>query len=112
MTSRDSYERQLKWRIRQIEIGKDLPAYATYVATIPKHRRSRDNPSTPDPYDARMSKRQFDGRVKAWKSTIRERFDTQCPPEKDSGHAISLFLSREEAQSLKSIPRKYVIVKT
>ena len=71
-TSQSEYTRQLNWRLKQIEIGKATTAYTSYIRDVPKFKRRRDHPSTPDPYDARMSKRQYEGRVKAWKRTLHE----------------------------------------
>lgn len=72
MTSMDDYQRQLNWRLRQIELGKTTTSYRDYSTHMANKKRKREHPSTPDPYDARMSKRQFEGRVKAWKRHINE----------------------------------------
>jgi hypothetical protein len=65
-----SYQKQLDWRIKQIHIGKSSSAYTRYVSAVPRTQRCREHPLTPDPYDAKMSKRQFEGRVRAWKREI------------------------------------------
>jgi hypothetical protein len=66
------YERQLQWRIKQVEIGKASEAYVLYTSSYPPNTRGRGHPRTPDPYDARSSKRQFEGRIKAWKRQIHD----------------------------------------
>ena len=73
-TTKADYDRQLGWRLKQIEIGKSSSSYSEYARAYPRHKRRREHPSTPDPYDARMSKRQYEGRVKAWKRTLHDMY--------------------------------------
>ena len=53
-----------------MEIGKASTAYSAYLDSVPKTARKRQHPTTPDPYDARMSKRQYEGRIRAWKRSV------------------------------------------
>jgi hypothetical protein len=68
--SSEDYQRQLNWRIKQVQIVKSTPAYCQYTSSMPRSARRKNDPQTPDSYDARMSKRQFEGRVKAWRRQI------------------------------------------
>jgi len=99
MSPGEAYERQLRWRLKQTELGKSNEFYRYYVQNKPKNQRSREDPCTPDPYDARMSKRQFEGRIKAWRNSVKiytdqkrvERLDL-----KSSQEAPALFIRRDE----------------
>lgn len=86
MSSGDSYERQLQWRLKQTELGKSNEYYRYYVGTVPKGVRRREDPSTPDPYDARMSKRQFEGRVKAWRKSVKVYAERNRPEQNNKTH--------------------------
>ena len=94
-STREDYERQLKWRLTQISIGKSTPAYISYSASISKNQLRRQHPSTPDPYDARMSKRQFEGRIKAWKRGFNER-QVIVEQEGTKEGPVYFFLNKDE----------------
>lgn len=100
------YERQLKWRLKQIEIGKSAEVYSVYAASVPRSGRRREDPQTPDPYDARMSKRQFEGRVKAWKRQLNSCYWGHDPePNQDpeltySKLRCNFFLTSEEVEMM------------
>ena len=103
MPSGEAYERQLRWRLKQTELGKSSQSYRCYSQTVPKNQRSREHPSTPDPYDARMSKRQFEGRIKAWRSSLRAFTESRCTERAglDSSETeAALFLSGSEVRKL------------
>lgn len=115
MTTQVEYERQLSWRVKQVQIGKATPAYSRFSTDFPKQKRSRDQPSTPDPYDARMSKRQYEGRVKAWKRTLYELYPNLSDPKNSSpdgkGPHCNLFMTAEEARSFSTrVGRAYVVI--
>ena len=113
-TSRLDYERQLGWRVKQIDIGKSTPAYARFASEFPKHRRRRDHPTTPDPYDARMSKRQYEGRVKAWKRSLHElNNDSQAcesTPERHEMLNCHIFVTESESEGLMLIPHRVLVM--
>lgn len=103
MASIVDYERQLNWRLRQVEIGKASTAYADYAIYKSNSKRKRHDPSTPDPYDARMSKRQFEGRIKAWKRSMHE-FDSSnvfASSVDACRYTITLFIEPDEAAHFK-----------
>jgi hypothetical protein len=82
----ETYEKQLSWRVKQIHIGKNSTAYRAYENAFPKYYRQRGQPQTPDPYDARMSKRQFEGRIRAWKRALHDFVVTDRPACKSLTH--------------------------
>jgi len=94
--SKQEFERQISWRRKQVEIGRASVAYSRYRDCIPVGLRSREHPWTPDPYDARMSKRQFEGRIKAWKRSIYELYPDQDPEtreQKPTPFAVNYFFA-------------------
>jgi hypothetical protein len=102
-----NYERQLNWRLKQLELGKSSEPYRLYIASTPKTSRNRDNPWTPDPYDARMSKRQFEGRIKAWRTSVRTLMKSGLRDDKGAGivNGVSdefcLFVRKHELERFK-----------
>ena len=99
----DTYEKQLSWRLKQIHIGKNSTAYKAYNNAFPKYHRQRGHPQTPDPYDARMSKRQFEGRIRAWKRALHDFLVTDSPACKSlihEGIKCNLFVQDHEMSSL------------
>jgi len=56
-------------REKQIEYGKNTPAYQRYIAQVPKNERSTGMPITPCKYKT-YSRRQFDGLIKHWKLRV------------------------------------------
>lgn len=81
-----------------------------YTATIPKISRKRENPWTPDPYDARMSKRQFEGRIKAWRTSVKILMEDRLPHGEElcnSSHMVGdfcLFLRECEVERFEDKP--------
>ncbi len=71
---RETDEKKLKQRQKQIDIGKQSDSYKKYLALVPKSkRRFRGripvDPRTPD-ITQKCSKRGFDGQIKVWKRQI------------------------------------------
>ena len=60
----------IAWRVKQIEIAKAAPSYQAYLSAIPKTCRKKSDPTTPNARDAKLSKRQFQGKLKAWRQSI------------------------------------------
>lgn len=78
-------EHRLKQRIKQIDLGKKTIGYEVYSAAVPRSSRQRGNerhPNTPDPKE-NISKRQFDGKIKAWRRRLH--FYTPADGTKPSG---------------------------
>ncbi|KAI3656885.1 hypothetical protein MP638_004241 [Amoeboaphelidium occidentale] len=71
-----SPERRLQQRQKQVDIGKNTPEYQYYIYTVPKEQRRKGDPQTPDKFQD-ISKRNWEGQVKAWRRRLHE-FD---PPQ-------------------------------
>ena len=67
--------RVIAQRQKQIMFGKDSPGYVNYLQLVPKNRRDRSDPEkhprTPNPRK-KMSKRAFDGIVRAWRRHLHQ----------------------------------------
>ena len=63
----ESDARRLEQRQKKIEMGKNTLGYENYLRQVPKHRRKRGDPQTPDIHMV-ASKRQWDGiaKVRVW----------------------------------------------
>ena len=82
--TRESDPHRLQQRQKQIDYGKNTCGYDRYTKLVPKFRRARGDPRTPDIHGV-YSKRQWEGLVKAW----RRRLHTYDPAEyKDGIEAI------------------------
>jgi len=66
-----TWTRREQARQRQIAIGKARPEYRRYAQEVPREIRDASHPSTPDPR-ARISKRQFDRTLSAWRCRLHE----------------------------------------
>lgn len=71
--------RRLSQRRKEISYGKNTLGYDRYTRLVPKARRKPGHPRTPDP-TLKVSKRQFDGLVRAWR---RKLHDWDPPESKD-----------------------------
>jgi hypothetical protein len=72
--------RRLEQRQKQIDFGKNTLGYDRYIAAVPKTKRRRfaeEHPVTPDK-SAKISKRCWDGRVRAWRRLL-HRWDNFVP---------------------------------
>lgn len=73
-TDEERLAHRTRQRQRQIELGYNTVAYHNYAVAVPKRKRARREPSHPVTPDAAepMSKRKFDGRVRAWKMALHD----------------------------------------
>lgn len=62
-------EHRISQREKQISYGKNTLAYDTLVQNVPRHRRTRQHPCTPESKQ-KCSKRSFDGQVKKWRRML------------------------------------------
>lgn len=67
----ESDQHRLSQRQKRIDMGKNTLGYVNYVRAVPKHKRRRSDPQTPDIHMI-ASKRQFDGIVKAWRRRLHD----------------------------------------
>lgn len=84
-TERETDPRRLAQRQKQIDLGKNTMGYQNYIAAFPK-RSSRNRSRTPDIHAA-VSKRCFDGKIKAWRRAL-HKYD--CLPGEENKIAIDL----------------------
>ncbi|CAF0895104.1 unnamed protein product [Adineta steineri] len=63
--------KELLRRQKDISKGKLSKAYEAYISAIPRKCRARQHPRTPCKY-AKMSRRGFDGAIKAWRRKLHE----------------------------------------
>ncbi|QDZ20699.1 histone RNA hairpin-binding protein [Chloropicon primus] len=81
--------RRLQQRQKQINIAKQSEAYKKYIQLVPKRRRRKQDPRTPDIHK-KCSKRGFDGQVKAWRKQLHSLFANRTnESQKSSGVAAA-----------------------
>ena len=68
----DQKEILLQRRQKQIDDGKKSVAYQHYIAQVPKLKRGRYSPSTPDKSNTSISRQQFDYCINAWEHQVNE----------------------------------------
>ena len=71
---------RLAQRQKQIDFGKNTLAYERYVREVPRAKREKEFPRTPDITEP-MSKRRFDGKVKQWRRSLHE-WENDHPEDK------------------------------
>ncbi|CAF1090977.1 unnamed protein product [Adineta steineri] len=71
LTSIECCPKELLRRQKEISKGKLSNAYQNYISTILRKCRTRQHPRTPCKY-AKMSRRGFDGSIKAWRRKLHE----------------------------------------
>jgi len=91
---------RLRQRQKQIDYGKNTRGYERYMELVPKHRRRRSDPRTPDKHQ-KYSKRAWDGLVRKWRRDL-HRWD---PPEDllaSSSSSASTSVNTSVTQSMSS----------
>jgi len=81
---------RLQQREKQIEFGKNTDGYKRYREEVPKKRRTRDEPQTPDKYQ-KCSKRSWDGQIRKWRRLL-HKFDKNA---KDGDYDIGIETTEE-----------------
>eukprot|EP00668_Euglena_longa_P008892 GGOE01010706.1.p1 GENE.GGOE01010706.1~~GGOE01010706.1.p1 ORF type:complete len:512 (+),score=97.46 GGOE01010706.1:61-1536(+) len=61
---------RMSQRRKQVMFGKDTVGYTRYRDLVPRERRGREDPQTPDFTDKTLSKRAFDGIVRQWRRAL------------------------------------------
>jgi len=62
-------DHRLSQRQKQIDFGKNTEGYNRYRELIPKKKRAREDPQTPDK-SQKCSKRSWDGQIKKWRRLL------------------------------------------
>ncbi|GKT34813.1 Protein Sgt1-like protein [Aduncisulcus paluster] len=62
-------EHRISQRQKQILFGKKTTGYINYIRAIPKEKRMKSDPWSPNPYE-KMSKRCMEGVIKAWRRNL------------------------------------------
>lgn len=60
---------RISQREKQISYGKNTLAYDTFLQAVPREKRMREHPCTPE-VKQKCSKRSFDGQVKKWRRML------------------------------------------
>lgn len=66
---READPRRLEQRQKQIDYGKNTSGYQAYTTAVPKNKRKRDNPKTPNKFQS-CSKRSWDGQIRKWRRSL------------------------------------------
>jgi len=66
---KESDEHRLSQRQKQIDYGKNTVGYENFIKLIPKDKRLKEHPRTPDKYQV-CSKRAWDGQVRKWRRQL------------------------------------------
>lgn len=66
---RETDPRRLEQRQKQIDYGKNTVGYQAYLTAIPKNKRRRENPKTPNKHQS-CSKRSWDGQIRKWRRSL------------------------------------------
>eukprot|EP01116_Phalansterium_solitarium_P011579 TRINITY_DN27300_c0_g1_i1.p1 TRINITY_DN27300_c0_g1~~TRINITY_DN27300_c0_g1_i1.p1 ORF type:complete len:447 (-),score=58.94 TRINITY_DN27300_c0_g1_i1:214-1554(-) len=69
LLQRETDPHRLSTRQRQIDYGRNTIGYDVYVKEVPKDRRQRGQPVTPDIHQV-CSKRSWDGQIRKWRREL------------------------------------------
>ncbi|XP_023242573.1 oocyte-specific histone RNA stem-loop-binding protein 2-like [Centruroides sculpturatus] len=61
----------LERREKQIQYGKITPEYQKYISEIPKRKRSKHHPRTPNKH-RKYSRRSWDKQIRIWRSQLHQ----------------------------------------
>jgi len=96
---RETDEKTIQRRQKQIDYGKVTVDYEEYVTEIPRHARERYHPRTPDKYQ-KTSRRSFDSQIKNWKLKIHKWRTLEPTTDDNTDHQ---YASRRSATSMASV---------
>lgn len=89
----DQQARQLEWREKQIALIKAGPEYGAYAGLACRTVGEEPICTTPNAADLSISKRRFEGQVKAWRLDIRKAAACNVSP------AVYFFVNKAEMES-------------
>ncbi len=96
----DVHSRQLGWRKKQVDLVKETIEYSKYTDARWNVQGLRTLPVTPNAADLSVSKRCFEGQIKAWRNSIRNTIMN------GDGPFVYFFMHRAEAAEF-SAQEKY-----
>ncbi|KAG2430110.1 hypothetical protein HXX76_010209 [Chlamydomonas incerta] len=79
---------RLAQRQKQIDFGKNTTGYQRYLQLVPRNKRRRTDPATPDIH-ANISKRRFDGQVVVWRRALHKYDDDAAQDASASASSAS-----------------------
>ncbi|KAJ8986007.1 hypothetical protein NQ317_013891 [Molorchus minor] len=72
-------------RQKQIDYGKNTLGYDNYLKMVPRNKRQRDDPKTPDKF-VKYSRRGWDGLIKQWRLQL-HKYDPASEADIDAVHS-------------------------
>jgi len=73
LVEKETDEKKIKNRQKQINFGKNTIGYETYLKQVPREKRTKAEPWTPDKTQ-KCSKRSWDGQIRKWRRQL-HKFD-------------------------------------
>lgn len=70
-------------RQKQIDYGKNTLGYERYIEMVPRYKRTKSHPRTPDIRQV-CSKRSWDGQIRKWRRLLHEYDPPKGEDEEDS----------------------------
>lgn len=100
MPDRETDQAKIQQRLKQIGFGKNTVGYDNYIRAVPESKRKgyAEHPRTPDAYE-KVSKRMFDGRIKAWRRAIHKWDDPTAKVVDSQSEAIEIDENTEDRVS-------------
>ncbi|WIA35866.1 hypothetical protein OEZ86_004250 [Tetradesmus obliquus] len=103
--------KRLMARQQQIDFGKNTLGYERYLQAVPKHKRKlrgkEHDPPTPD-ITRKMSKRTWDGIVKAWRRHLHKFDNVEAPaPAAAAGDSSAAAAAADMQADVDSRPSKH-----
>ncbi|KAJ7556500.1 hypothetical protein O6H91_05G086200 [Diphasiastrum complanatum] len=100
-------------RLRQINFGKNTLGYERYIDLVPRHKRVKSDPHTPDIHQV-CSKRSWDGQVSKWRRSLHF-YDPPVQEDEEFPEEIGVMrmtgLDIQDNEVCASLPAKEQVVK-
>lgn len=96
---KESDEKRLAARQKQIDIGMNTEGYRKYLEQVPADKRGKEGPRTPDIFQI-CSKRSWDGQVRKWRRELHA-YDPDTP--------LVIDLEEDDIEDEESIPQPLIL---